>query len=185
MNIKYYLMQIRRTVIGCSLIFVSCGVESQKKDSDLTTDKTTSPISETSINDTTPKKNLNDIRFGNWTEEDWCDNEYLLELRSYLDKIYIGEAHDENLQEYKSLIHSKFVVYKVEPYLLGGLYVQIVFLDAPDKIFEGHVYSYVDEDKEMVLGYEVRGLRLSTVESHFTKGQILDLLTEHSEMKLF
>lgn len=134
---------------------------------------------------TTPSETLNEIRFGNWTAKDWFDNDYLRELRVYLDKVYRGEVLNEDIEKYKSTIHSKFAVYKVEPYLLGGLYVQIVFLDAPDKVFEGQIYSYVDEDKETITGYEVRGLRLSDIECNFTKERILDLVAEHPEMKLY
>lgn len=129
---------------------------------------------------------LNGIRFGNWTKKDWYVNEYFRTLRKYIDSCYNGDIEDEHLEPYKSLLKGKFVIVNVEPYLLGGLFITIIFLDAPDKLFDVSVYSYVEEESEEITGYEVRGLHIrEDEESGLSKNGILAIIKEHPENKLW
>ena len=131
-------------------------------------------------------KSLNDIRFGNWTKKDWYDNEYFRTLRKYIDSCYKGDIEDEHLEPYKSVLKGKFVIGNVEPYILGGLFITIIFIDAPDKLFDARVYSYVEEESEEITGYEVRGLRIrEDEESGLSKNEILAIIKEHPENKLW
>ena len=52
-------------------------------------------------------------------------------------------------------------------------------------MFSAWVYSDVDEDREVVTGYSVRAIKLEDDNSGFTKGQILELVKEHPELKLW
>ena len=130
-------------------------------------------------------KSLNDIRFGGWTQKEWLDNEYIRTIRKHLDAYHRGEIQDTNLDQHKANINGKFVIGNIEPYLLGGAFVYLMFVDNPSKVFTTWVYSDVDEKTETVLGYECRGLKLEDYESEFTKEEILQISKEHPEMKLW
>ena len=129
---------------------------------------------------------LNDIRFANFkTNRDWLDNEYIRTLRRYLDDYTAEKVENTRLEPYKEGLKSKFVVYDTEPFIAGGLLIRVIFLDMPDKVFAGTVYSFVDEDTKTVTGYECRGLHLETEESGFTKEEILQGVKETPDLKLW
>ena len=80
-------------------------------------------------------KTLNDIRFKDWDRSDWLDNEYIRTLRKYLDDYNSGKVCNANLDPYKEHIKGQFVVYDINPYLLGGAFIRITFLDMPNRVF--------------------------------------------------
>jgi len=170
-----------------ALVFISCGHLNRNQQVDETTIASTDTSEADYIvkTDSDQTTSLNEIRFNGWSDEDWYDNDYLRELRLYLNKVYSGQLSDENLNPYISLLKSKFTIYKAEPFLLGGLYAQIIFIDNPKQVFEAHIYSNVNESDGTIVSYEVRGIRPSDVESHFTKEQIMELLEKHPEIKLY
>lgn len=133
------------------------------------------------------RKSLNDIRFGDWNEDDWYDNEYYRELRKEIDAWLAGESdHGEDMEQYKQIAKgSPFGIINVEPYLLGGLYVVFVFTENPSLIFETNVYSVVDEENEKVIGYEVRGIKMIGEEPSFTKEVIYEALKQNPKHKLW
>ena len=128
---------------------------------------------------------LNGIRFNNWEEKDWYDNDYLRELRSYIDAVDAGEIEDEVLGEYKELLSGKFAVATIEPAIFGGLYIGFSFYDAPSILFFAHVYSYVDEVAETVVGYDMRGIFKHDEEIDFTQELIDEYLMEYPLAKLW
>lgn len=130
-------------------------------------------------------KGLNQIRFENWTEDDWQDNNYYREIRKYITSFQRGGVRDGVLSMNKDALDSKFIVLQAQPFLGGGLWICISFLDAPEKMFQCWVYGFVDEDKEEVCGYEVRSVRLLEEPSGFTKEDYLDLVANHPEIKLW
>ncbi len=130
-------------------------------------------------------KSLNQIRFENWTEDDWQDNDYYREIRKYITSFQRGTMRDGVLSMNKDALDSKFIVLQAQPFLGGGLWVSISFLDAPEKIFQVWVYGFIDEEKEEVWGYEVRTFRLFEEPSGFTKEDYLNLVTNHPEIKLW
>ena len=131
-------------------------------------------------------RSLNDIRFKNWTDNDWYDNDYFRELRKYLNACYQGEIVDKNLESYKSTLKGQFAILNAVPYISGGMFVSIVFLEAPNKIFDVGIYSDVDEDTETLVDYHVRGVILrENEESGLTKNDILTIIKEHPENKLW
>ena len=133
--------------------------------------------------DTIASKPLNDIRFGEWEDGDWLDNDYIRTLRSYLDDFASGKVENEGLEPYKELVKGKFVIESSEPFIAGGLFLKITFLDAPTKVFESWVYSDVDEKTERVTGYVIRGCHLSEDELEITREELLQLMQEHPELK--
>lgn len=131
-------------------------------------------------------RSLNDIRFKNWTDKDWYDNDYFRELRKYLDACYQGEIVDKNLEPYKSALKGQFAILNATPYISGGMFVSIVFLEAPNKIFDVGIYSDVDKDTETVVDYHVLGIiPREDEESGLTKNDILTIIKEHPENKLW
>ena len=130
-------------------------------------------------------KGLNDIRFANYTDNDWLDNDYIHCLRKYIDDYNSGKVKNEGLDPYKEKLKGKFVIGWAEPYLMGGLFIQIIFIDYPNDMFDAWVYSTVDVETETVLDYEVRSFTIDDEPCDYTTKQILELVKEHPELKLW
>lgn len=81
------------------------------------------------------RKTLNEIRFAGWKRSDWLDNEYIRTLRRYLDDYNKGIVSNPDLDPYKEQIKGLFVIYDIIPYLLGGAFIRITFLDMQDRVF--------------------------------------------------
>ena len=130
-------------------------------------------------------KTLNDIRFKDWDRSDWLDNEYIRTLRKYLDDYNKGVVSNTNLDPYKEYIKGQFVIYDINPYLLGGAFIRITFLDMPDRVFSSWVYSNVDEKKEIVENYEFRSISIEEETTGMTKEDILQAIKEMEGLKLW
>ena len=72
-----------------------------------------------------------------------------------------------------------------EPFLLGGLFIQFVFVDNPQDIFSSWVYSDVDEETKAVTGYSVHAVKMEDMKSGFSKEDILKIVNEDENMKLW
>ncbi len=127
-------------------------------------------------------KVLNDIRFDGWTVEDWLDNNYIRTLRDYVDAYNRGEIEDSTLTPFKELLKGQFVVERIEEFLLGGVYMNITFVDDPEKVFIAWVYSEVNPDTEEVGPYECRDFRFEDRLIGCTKEELLKIKAEHPEM---
>lgn len=134
-------------------------------------------------NDFTPS--LNVIRFSGWTEEDWCDNDYIKALRAYLDEFQAGRIEDEELAPYKDKINCQFVVGYIGQFLGGGAFINIIFLDLPNRVFSSWVYSYVDEETNVITGYEVRSVTINEELIENTREEILNVVKENPKFKLW
>ncbi len=130
-------------------------------------------------------KSLNDIRFDSWERSDWLDNEYIRTLRRYLDDYNKGVVSNPDLDPYKEQIKGQFVIYDITPYLLGGAFIRITFLDMPDRVFCSWIYSEVDEDKETVESYEFRFISIEEETTDMTKDDILQAIKEMDGLKLW
>lgn len=130
-------------------------------------------------------KSLNDIRFNGWERSDWLDNEYIRTLRRYLDDYNKGVVSNPDLDPYKEQIKGQFVIYDITPYLLGGAFIRITFLDMPDRVFCSWIYSEVDEDKETVESYKFRFISIEEETTDMTKDDILQAIKEMDGLKLW
>lgn len=130
-------------------------------------------------------KTLNDIRFKDWDRSDWLDNEYIRTLRKYLDDYNKGVVSNTNLDPYKEQIKGQFVIYDINPYLLGGAFIRITFLDMPNRVFSSWIYSEVNEDKEIVESYEFRSISIEEETTDMTKEDILQAIKEMDGIKLW
>ena len=116
---------------------------------------------------------------------EWVDNEYIRTLRKYLDEYNSGKIEDVRLDEYKDYIKGKFVIANIEPYIVGGAYISIIFYDNPDKIFSAVVYSDVDIKTREVTNYEFRSMDLTLTGYDVTQEEIHQFLEECPEHKLW
>ena len=180
-----------KTKIYLSIIILLCFSCKGKTNTNtpLTTEAET-PIEtfEDLFSDLDDSKSLYDIRFGNWTEEDWLDNEYFRFLRKCFDDYYHKGIENEDthcLQDYKPLLNNQFYIYKVEPFFMGGLFITLGVLNNPETLYETVVYSIVDEDTETVIGYSLRGFGKSKTTSNFTKEQVLEVIKDNPTHKLW
>ena len=131
-------------------------------------------------------KPLNEIRFGDWSDEDWLDNDYFRHLRKHIDKWLAGEVECADLEKHRGAIgDSRFVVINADPFILGGMFVNFAFVEVPNLLFQVNVYSDVDEDKAVVTGYSVREIKLADDKAPFSKEHILHIIKEHPENKLW
>lgn len=120
------------------------------------------------------------------TDEDWLDNDYFRALRKYIDAYIQGKIENKDLASYQSILKSKFVIYNVEPFIAGGLFVSVLFLDNPNTIFDVWIYSDVDETTRKVVNYQVKGLKAREDEhSEMTKEEIMAIIKEHPENRLW
>lgn len=133
----------------------------------------------------TKRKTLNEIRFDGWERSEWLDNEYIRTLRKYLDDYNKGVVNNPALDPYKEQIKGQFVVYDINPYLLGGALIRITFLDMPDRVFSSWIYSNVDEKKEIVESYEFRSISIEEETTDMTKEDILQAIKEMEGLKLW
>lgn len=131
------------------------------------------------------RKTLNEIRFDGWERSEWLDNEYIRTLRKYLDNYNNGLVSNPALDPYKEQIKGQFVVYDINPYLLGGALIRITFLDMPDRVFSSWIYSNVDEKKEIVESYEFRSISIEEETIDMTKEDILQAIKEMEGLKLW
>ncbi len=130
-------------------------------------------------------ESLNNIRFKNWTEKEWLDNEYIKAVRLFLDDYIQGKAEDTDLDPYKEVLKSKFIIANIEPAIFGGAYIQIIFLDLPNRVFTAWVYSDVDEEERTVSNYQLRTIDIEEATLEITKEELLQDLKEHPELKLW
>ena len=183
------IKHLYRLIAGVAIVGLtfSCSRRERTDKSGETSDSVeTAEIDSSYEADTIAKgKSLNDIRFANFTDKDWVDNEYIQTLRVYIDSFVSGKVKNEDLEPYKNDVKGKFVIANAEPFLMGGLFIQIVFIDKPEKIFTSWVYSDVDEDAEKVVGYSVRRICLDERKNELSREQIFQVMKEHPELKLW
>lgn len=128
---------------------------------------------------------LNEIRFANFGDKDWLDNDYIRSLRKHLDEVAEGKVEDSELKPYLNIIKGKFVILNIEPALMGGAFIQIVFVDHPTHMFTAWVYSDVNPDTKTVDSYETRLVKHGDEPLELTKEQILEIVKAHPELKLW
>lgn len=147
-------------------LLVSCTKNSNNSDSSQVVDDS---VECDSVFEEYQSESLNDIRFENWAEQEWLDNDYIRALRNYLNEIIDGNISEDNIppeqefiNNYKNLFKSKFVIANVAPSLLGGLDIYFIFPDEPTYVFFSNVYSYVNEETRQITGYSVRHIDINT-----------------------
>ena len=130
-------------------------------------------------------ESLNDFRFANFSDADWFDNDYIRSLRQYLDDVAAGKVKDEELNPYIDIIKGKFVILDIGPAAGGGASIYIVFVEHPKDLFSEWVYSHANSETRTIGLYETRGVIHDEEPLDLTKEQILQIVKEHPELKLW
>ena len=60
-----------------------------------------------------------------------------------------------------------------------------MFFKKPEKLFTSWVYSEVDEERQVVLSYEVRDVRAENEDTGLSQDDILRIMSEHPELKFW
>ena len=128
---------------------------------------------------------LNDIRFAGWTKKEWADNEYIREVRRYINAYNKGEIENSALDAHKGYMQGKFIIADIAPCLWGGAFIYFSFYDYPNKVFAAMVYSDVDEKTRVVSNYECRSLTYEDLDLNITQEEIRQFLKESPEQKMW
>ena len=174
-----------------SLISCNCQNASNRRSTvddpaiDTSSYSATNEDAESEATESETRETLNDIRFDGWTKKEWADNDYIREVRRYIDAYNNGEFEDPNLDEYKEYIQGKFAIADIQPYLTGGALIYIIFYDNPEQTFSAHVYSDVDEKTRVVSNYVCRGLKNENMNLGYTQEDILQFLKECPEHRMW
>lgn len=177
-------------LLHCLVILSACNNQNRVKVTDnivdaLVNNNFTDSIECEPIADTTYRETLNEIRFAGWTRKEQADNEYIREVRRYIDAYNNGELEDAYLDEYKECIQGKFVIGDINPGIWGGAFMYIVFYDHPDKTFSVLVYSDVDEKTRTISNYKCYGLKYEDMDLGFSQEDILQFLKECPEQRMW
>lgn len=134
----------------------------------------------------TNESSLNEIRFADWGDEEWSDNEYIKAVRKHIDKLNNGEITDEMIEPLKHYLQGKFVITYMEPSYYGGAMVQFFFIDNPDIIFSSWVYSSVDVSNKAITDYEVRGsITIADEYTALTKEEVMENLEKNPQIRVW
>jgi len=180
-------------ILACLVVLLSCNNQNRRQETDFTVkdslnvnvDVVTDSTECESAGDTTYRETLNDIRFEGWTMKEWVDNEYIREVRRYIDAYNNGEISNPDLDEYKDYIQGKFVLADIQPFILGGVEIYIIFFDNPEKTFSAVVYSTVNEDTRTFTNYSCYGLKNEDIDLGFSQEDILQFLKERPDQRLW
>ena len=175
-------------IAAAKILLGSMGVDTMSLSENMTDEQVDAALEAIAIYTANPNnKSLNEIRFGHWTEKDWYDNDYFRFLRKCIDDCLKGVDSENTrpLQDYRTMINGRFFIYDAEPYIDGGLFITLGFLEQAEKVYRTVVYSDVDEDTEKITGYRLRGFRELEETSDITKEEILQIIKEHPENKLW
>ena len=162
----------RRSIVDDPAIDTSpCTMTSEDTEYETTEDRT--------------RETLNDIRFDGWTKKEWADNEYIREVRRYINAYNKGEIENSALDAHKGYMQGKFIIADISPCLWGGAFIYFSFYDYPDKVFAAMVYSDVDEKTRVVSNYECRSLTYEDLDLNITQEEIRQFLKESPEQKMW
>lgn len=148
-----------------------------------TTDK--EETTQTTTDEGSNKRSLNDIRFDGWGEKEWTDNEYIRCLRKHIDAHNREETWIIDFLPYNEYVKGKFVICYMDATTYGGAIILFFFIDNPSVIFSAWVYSSVDIEKEVVTGYEVREVWVHDENSGITKEEVLKDLEARPEIRVW
>lgn len=124
---NYLLLLFALVIVGCGnrhsqQVATTQSVETVVTDSSVedVAEETDIEILQDSTSNIAGGESLNEIRFRNWTEKDWYDNDYFRALRKYIDACSKGKIRDEVLEPYKSALNGKFAIPQAQPHLGGA-----------------------------------------------------------------
>ena len=134
----------------------------------------------------TANDGLNGIRFENWGNKEWLNNNYIRSVRLYLDAYVLGLVKNEAFDKHKSAMKGKFIICQIEPFMGGGAWIHIAFVDDTSFLLRFWVYSFVNENNPIAIeGYDVRGSDLVDEPLGITTEEIKDILKQNPHNQLW
>ena len=134
----------------------------------------------------TANDGLNGIRFENWGDKEWLNNNYIRSVRLYIDAYNLGLVKDEELDKHKAALKGKFCICSIEPFMGGGGWMHIAFVDDTSFLLRFWVYSFVNENNPIAIeGYDVRGSDLVDEPLGITTEEIKDILKQNPHNQLW
>ena len=128
----------------------------------------------------TANDGLNGIRFENWGDKEWLNNNYIRSVRLYIDAYNLGLVKDEGLDKHKAALKGKFCICSIEPFMGGGAWMHIAFVDDTSFSLRFWVYSFVNEDNPIAIeGYDMRGSDLVDEPLGITPEEIKEILKQN------
>ena len=131
-------MQLMRTILllACMISLLSCNCQNTSNrrstvdDSAIDTSSCTmtSEVTEYEATEDETRETLNDIRFDGWTKKEWADNEYIREVRKYIDAYLNGDVENPDLDAHKGYMQGKFIIADISPCLWGGAFIYFFIL---------------------------------------------------------
>ena len=129
---------------------------------------------------------LNAIRFEGWGDKEWLNNNYIRSVRLYLDAYNLRLVKDEGLDKHKAALKGKFCICSIEPFMGGGAWMHIAFVDDTSFSLRFWVYSFVNEsDPAAIEGYDVRGSDLVDEPLGISPEEIKEILTQNPHNRLW
>ncbi len=134
----------------------------------------------------TANDGLNGIRFEEWGDKEWLNNNYIRSVRLYLDAYCLGLVKNEEFGKHKAAMRGKFVICSIEPFMGGGAWMHIVFVDDPSFSLRFWVYSFVMEQNPITIdGYDVRSAEMIDEPIGLTSEEIRDILKQNEHNQLW
>ena len=131
----------------------------------------------------TANDGLNGIRFEEWGDKEWLNNNYIRSVRLYIDAYNLGLVKDEGLDKHKAALKGKFCICSIEPFMGGGAWMHIAFVDDTSFSLRFWVYSFVTDNT--ISGYEVRSADLIDEPLGITPEEIKDILKQNPHNQLW
>ena len=131
----------------------------------------------------TANDGLNGIRFEEWGDKEWLNNNYIRSVRLYLDAYNLGLVKDEELDKHKAALKGKFCICSIEPFMGGGAWMHIAFVDDTSFSLRFWVYSFVTDNT--ISGYEVRSADLIDEPLGLTTEEVKDILKQNPHNQLW
>lgn len=125
----------------------------------------------------TANDGLNGIRFENWGDKEWLNNNYIRSVRLYIDAYNLGLVKDEELDKHKAALKGKFCICSIEPFMGGGAWMHIAFVDDTSFSLRFWVYSFVADNT--ISGYDVRSADLIDEPLGITPEEIKEILKQN------
>ena len=128
----------------------------------------------------TANDGLNGIRFEEWGDKEWLNNNYIRSVRLYLDAYVLGLVKNEAFDKHKSAMKGKFIICQIEPFMGGGAWIHIAFVDDTSFLLRFWVYSFVKESNPIAIeGYDVRSADLVDEPLGITPEEIKEILEQN------
>ena len=134
----------------------------------------------------TANDGLNGIRFEEWSDKEWLNNNYIRSVRLYLDAYVLGLVKNEAFDKHKSAMKGKFIICQIEPFMGGGAWIHIAFVDDTSFLLRFWVYSFVNENNPIAIeGYDVRSADLIDEPLGITTEEIKEILKQNPHNQLW